>query len=162
MTARLTLIFPVSLFLISIVNLGFAQTENKSAEFENSTAVWSAPGYSQKAIVDLGNSKMIIIAGQIPFDSSGNLIGKDDLGRQTEQVFQNIKKLLAQDGATMSDLVKIGIFLTDMTQLPAFRQVRNKFINLEYPPASTLVQVNKLFREDVLVEVEATAIVPKK
>jgi len=52
--------------------------------------------------------------------------------------------------------------LLDMSQIQTLRAVRDKFVNLKHPPASTLVQVNKLFRDDVLIEVEATAIVPNK
>ncbi len=62
----------------------------------------------------------------------------------------------------MDNLVKIGIFMTDISRLQAFRDARNKFINMNFPPTSSLVQVCKLFRDDVLLEVEAMAVVPKK
>jgi 2-iminobutanoate/2-iminopropanoate deaminase len=52
--------------------------------------------------------------------------------------------------------------MIDVSQIPAFREVRKKFINIKNPPASTLVQVSKLFRDDLLIEIEATAIIPKK
>jgi enamine deaminase RidA (YjgF/YER057c/UK114 family) len=52
--------------------------------------------------------------------------------------------------------------MTDVSQINVFRQIRNKYINPNNPPTSTLVQVAKLFRDDLLIEIEATAIVPKK
>jgi enamine deaminase RidA (YjgF/YER057c/UK114 family) len=53
----------------------------------------SAPhGYSHAIKIDLGNCKMLIISGQVAIDNKGNVIGKGDFGKQTEQVFQNIKK----------------------------------------------------------------------
>jgi len=42
------------------------------------------------------------------------------------------------------------------------RSIRDKFVNTTHPPASTLVQVSKLFRDDILIEIEATAVIPKK
>jgi 2-iminobutanoate/2-iminopropanoate deaminase len=62
----------------------------------------------------------------------------------------------------MDNLVRIGIYLTDMSKTPLLRTARDKFINIQHPPTSVLVQVNKLFRDDVLLEVEATAVIPKK
>ena len=62
----------------------------------------------------------------------------------------------------MDDLVRIGVYLTDMSKTPLLRTARDKFINTKNPPTSILVQVNKLFRDDVLLEIEATAIIPKK
>ena len=59
-------------------------------------------------------------------------------------------------------LLNFEFMLLDMSQIQTLRAVRDKFVNLKHPPASTLVQVNKLFRDDVLIEVEATAIVPNK
>lgn len=123
----------------------------------------SAPkGYSHAAVVDLGTCKMVIMSGQVALDQQGNLIGKDDMEKQTEQVFQNIKAIVTESGGTMDNIVKLGYFTTDVSKIGAVRSVRDKFVNTGHPPASTLVQVSKLFRDDVLIEIEATAIIPKK
>jgi 2-iminobutanoate/2-iminopropanoate deaminase len=74
----------------------------------------------------------------------------------------NIKSIVEEAGGTMSDIVKIGIYMTDLTHIQTFRDIRNKFINLQKPPTSTLVQVSKLFRDDLLIEIEATAIIAGK
>jgi 2-iminobutanoate/2-iminopropanoate deaminase len=74
----------------------------------------------------------------------------------------NIQNIITDSGGTMDNLVKISIYVTDISQLQTLREIRNRFVNLKTPPASTLVQVNKLFRDDILIEIEATAIIPKK
>jgi enamine deaminase RidA (YjgF/YER057c/UK114 family) len=140
----------------------FSQTDTSLIKFKNPASVAAPKGYSHAAIIDLGNCQMIVLSGQVPLDSKGNLVGEGDLGKQTEQVFVNIKKIVEELGGTMDNIVKLSIFLTDVSQIQTFRDTRNKFINTKTPPASTLVQVNKLFRDDVLVEVEATVIIPKK
>jgi len=101
------------------------------------------------------------MSGQVPFDKNGNLIGKENIEKQTEQVFLNIKNILLELGGRMDDIIKLEVYMTDVSQIQAFRNARDRYINLESPPASTLAQVNKLFSNDVLIEVEATAIIRK-
>jgi 2-iminobutanoate/2-iminopropanoate deaminase len=146
-----------STMLITITSL--AQTK---VEFVNPPSVSTPHGYSQAAVIDLGNCRMVIISGQVALDAKGNLVGKDDLEKQTEQIFTNIKNIVEETGGTMDDIVKLGIFTTDVSKIQAVRTVRDKFINTKKPPTSTLVQVNKLFRDDILIEIEATAILPVK
>lgn len=105
---------------------------------------------------------MLIISGQVALNKQGDLVGKNDLAKQTEQIFTNIKNILEDAGGNMDNLIKTSIYLTDVDKIQIFRDVRDKFINLKYPPTSTLVQVSKLFRDDILIEIEATAIIPKK
>jgi len=62
----------------------------------------------------------------------------------------------------MDNVVKIGVYMLNVKQVQTFRDVRNRFINQQKPPASTLVQVSKLFKDDILIEIEATAIIPKE
>lgn len=140
----------------------FSQTDTSIVKFKNPASVAAPKGYSHAAIIDLGNCQMIVLSGEVPLDSKGNIVGQGDLGKQTEQVFKNIKNIISDLGGTMDNVVKLGVFLTDVSQIQTFRNIRNRFINLKTPPTSTLVQVSKLFRDDVLIEVEATAIIPKK
>jgi reactive intermediate/imine deaminase len=149
-------------FLLFLSTLGWAQLDTSIVKFINSASVSTPKGYSHASIVDLGNCKMVIISGQVPLDNQGNLIGKGNFKKQTEQVFVNIKSIVIEAGGTMDHVVKLGIYLVDIAEIQTLRGVRDKFINLKNPPASTLVQVNKLFREDVLIEIEATAVIPKK
>ena len=148
-----------SITLTLITSTTFAQTDSL-VKFVNPPSVSSPKGFSQAVQIDLGTCKMLMISGQVAFDQQGNLIGKANFSEQATQVFNNIKSIIEAQGGKMNNLVKISIYLTDISQLPAFREIRDQFINIKCPPASTLVQVNHLFRDDVLLEVDATAIIP--
>jgi reactive intermediate/imine deaminase len=148
--------------LLFLSALAFSQTDTSIIKFINPASVSAPHGYSHAAKIDLGNCKMLIISGQVAIDNKGNLIGKGDFSKQTEQVFQNIKSIVEDAGGKMDNVVKLGYFLLDINQLQTLRAIRDKFVNLKNPPASTLVQVNKLFRDDILIEIEATAIIPNK
>ena len=148
-------------FLLLISLAGFSQTDTSIVKFHNSTSVSQPKGYSHSVEIDLGSCKMIIVSGQVALDNEGNLIGKGDLAKQTEQVFTNIMNIITESGGKMDDMVKIDVYMLDVTQVQVFRDVRNKFINQQKPPTSTLVQVSKLFRDDLLIEIEATVIIPK-
>jgi len=148
--------------LLLLAKLTFAQTDTSLVKFINPASVSTPRGYSHAAVVDLGTCKMLILSGQVALDNKGNLIGKDDFGKQADQVFQNIKSIVEAAGGKMDNVVKLGFYVLDVGQVQALRAVRDKYINTKNPPASTLVQVSKLFRDDVLLETEATAIIPKK
>ena len=148
--------------LLLLAKLTFAQTDTSLVKFINPASVSTPRGYSHAAVVDLGTCKMLILSGQVALDNKGNLIGKDDFGKQADQVFQNIKSIVEAAGGKMDNVVKLGFYVLDVGQVQALRAVRDKYINTKNPPASTLVQVSKLFRDDVLLEIEATAIIPKK
>lgn len=139
----------------------FSQNETKPVKFVNPAGVAKPTGYSHSAIVDLGNSRMVIVSGQVALDSAGNLVGKGDFAKQAEQVFTNIRHILRAAGGDMQHIVKTGIFVVDLSRIQAFREVRNRFLNSQNPPASTLVQVSRLYREDLLLEIEVTAIIPR-
>jgi len=148
--------------LILITINAFSQNSNPLVSFVNPNTLSSPTGYSHAAVIDLGNCTMIILSGQVPLDKQGALVGKDDFEKQAEQVFTNIKNAVTELGGSMDNIVKFGYFVSDINQLQKLRAVRNKYINTKNPPASTLVQVSKLYRDDVMLEVEATAILPKK
>lgn len=136
---------------------GWAQTT-----YINPATVAKPNGYSHAAVVNLGTCKMVILSGQIALDSTGKLIGDGDLQKQTEQVFRNIQNTVVAAGGTMGNVVKLNYFLLDASQVQKVRDVRDKFVNLDQPPASTLVQVSSLVRKEFLIEIEATAIISNK
>jgi enamine deaminase RidA (YjgF/YER057c/UK114 family) len=114
-------------------------------------------GYSH--VVEVKGGRTLYIAGQIALDKDGNLVGRGDFGAQVKQVFENLKARLEEGGATFKDVVKLNYYLTDASDLQALRDTRNSYINTENPPASTLVVVKQLVREEYLVEIEAVAVV---
>ena len=115
-------------------------------------------GFSQLALVTGGT--VVLIAGQVALDKSGNVVGKDDFKAQIQQVFENLKAAVEAAGGRFNDVVKLNSYFLDLSHLPEFREVRDKYINVTNPPASTAIQVPRLFRPEFLVEVEAVAVVP--
>lgn len=131
-------------------------------EFPKAPTVAPATGYSHVVVANPG--KLIFLAGQVANDSAGQLVGKDDIKAQAQQVFENIKANLAAAGATFQDVVKLNWYIRDLKPeyLPIIREVRDRYVNKEHPPASTLVGVAALFREGYMLEVEAVATIPAK
>jgi reactive intermediate/imine deaminase len=131
-----------------------------SVRFIKSEALPPSPGYSQAVEIRPG-TRILYVAGQVALDRSGKLVGEGDLRAQATQTFENLKAALQASGASFENLVKLNSYFVDMSQLAAFREVRDKYINLANPPASTAVEVKRLFREGFLIEVEAVAVVPE-
>jgi enamine deaminase RidA (YjgF/YER057c/UK114 family) len=121
----------------------------------NPTTLPTPPGYSQLVVASGGS--VVVIAGQVALDNQGQLVGLGNFAAQTTQVFRNLIAALDAAGASPRHLVKLTTFVTDLSHLPIFRQVRDQFLDAEHPPASTLVQVSRLFRPEFLIEVEAMA-----
>ena len=113
-------------------------------------------GYSH--VVDVPVTRIVYVAGQVPLDTEGRLVGEGDLEAQARQVFENLTAALEAAGVSWREVVKLNYFLVDVTQIASVRAIRDEYVDTERPPASTLVQVSGLFRDDVLIEVEAVAI----
>jgi enamine deaminase RidA (YjgF/YER057c/UK114 family) len=126
--------------------------------FINPPTLPGLPGYTP--VVAVSGGRTIYISGQVPLDQHGNLVGAGDLRAQTEQVFTNLQTALAAAGATFAHVVKLNYYLLDADQVAVVRTVRDAFVNTEYPPASTLVEVRRLVRAEFLIEIEATASLP--
>ena len=121
-------------------------------------ATLSAPtGYSH--IAEVSGGRTIYIAGQVAFDSSGNVVGKGDFAAQATQVFENLKLALAAVGATFENIVKVNTYVTDMSHLQILRQIRARYYG-KNAPASTLVEIGRLASPDLMIEIEAVAVVP--
>ncbi|SEG79594.1 reactive intermediate/imine deaminase [Actinacidiphila yanglinensis] len=119
----------------------------------------SAPvnGYSH-AVAFTGT--VVVVSGQVPLDADGTLVGEGDAEVQTRQVFENLTTVLAASGARWADVVRISVFLTDIAaDLPAFRRVRDEYVDPARMPASSLVQVAGLVHPAFRVEIEAMAVV---
>jgi enamine deaminase RidA (YjgF/YER057c/UK114 family) len=128
-----------------------------NANFINPETMHRPTGYSHVAEVTAG--RPVYIAGQIALDPAGELVGPGDIRAQTRQVFENLKSALQSVGAGFDQVVKLNYYLVDASQLPAVREVRDQYINRQRPPASTAVEIRRLFREDLLIEVEAVAVI---
>ncbi|HYR44744.1 MAG TPA: RidA family protein [Terriglobia bacterium] len=115
-------------------------------------------GYTH--VVQVHSGRTIYIAGQVALDKSGTLVGKNDFGAQATQVFENLKLALSAAGATFDNLVKVTTFVTDMSQISTLRTIRARYYG-KNAPASTLVQIGMLANEDLMIEIEAIAVVPE-
>lgn len=115
-------------------------------------------GYSHLAIVP-ASAKTIYISGQVPLDVNSKLVGEGDFKQQAEKVFENIALALADAGASFENVVKLGMYVTDMANLATLREVRDRFIQLKAPPTSTLVQVTAFFNPTILFEMDAIAVI---
>jgi reactive intermediate/imine deaminase len=100
---------------------------------------------------------LLFVSGCIAVDGVGRLVGGDDVVAQTRQVFANLKAILAAAGASIRDVVKVTVFLTDVRDRAAVNSVREEVFG-ETRPASTLVEVSKLVLDGARVEVEAVAL----
>ena len=131
--------------------------EPNRVDFLNPPTMHPPVGYSHVARV-LGGG-LVFISGQVAIDESGTVVGPGDYSRQAEQTFKNLGLALEAAGTTFRSVVKLSIFVTDIRGLPEIRAVRNRYIDVTHPPASTAVQVSRLFRPELLLEIEAVAAV---
>jgi enamine deaminase RidA (YjgF/YER057c/UK114 family) len=126
----------------------------------NPPELGTPPGYSQ--VVDVRADRIVFISGQTALNQEGELIGKDDFAVQAAQVFRNLDIALQSVACTASNLLKLTVFLTDMSNLPLYREARNRFFATATPPAApavTLIEVSRLYGADFMIEIEAIAAV---
>jgi enamine deaminase RidA (YjgF/YER057c/UK114 family) len=90
-------------------------------------------------------------------DASGEVVGKGDMRAQTRQVLENIAAVLAEADANLDDVVKVTMFVTDMSRANEAREIRLEYFR-NNPPASTGVEVSALAHPDLMIEIEAVAV----
>jgi enamine deaminase RidA (YjgF/YER057c/UK114 family) len=133
-----------------------------NVRFSNPNTLAKPPGYSY-VVEATGPNRLIFIAGQLGLDMENNLVGgPGDFRAQAFKAFENLKAALTAAGAGFKDVVKINNYLTDMSHMPIFREVRDEFLNRAAPPASTTVGISALARPGALFEIEAVAVLPAK
>ena len=102
-------------------------------------------------------TRVLSVSGQIADRPDGSIAGVDDAEEQARQCLRNIDALLQSAGATRDDIVKIGVFLTDISDRAAVGRARSEYFG-DHRPASTLFEVSRLVLPELRVEIEATAI----
>jgi reactive intermediate/imine deaminase len=115
-----------------------------------------AAGFSQAWRVD-GARSIVFVSGQAPIAPDGSLVGAEDFETQVRQVFENLKAVLAEAGAALDAVVKLTVYLTDMNLLREYTRIKGAFFTGPQP-ASTAVGVTALARPEMMVEVEAVAV----
>ncbi len=111
-------------------------------------------GYSH--IVKVGDT--LHVSGQLALDQEGNIVGKGDMTLQTEKTYENLTKCLESAGATIHDIVMLRVFVTDLEEFQKTGEVRKKYFG-KYRPATTGLEISRLYFDDAMIEVEATAVI---
>jgi 2-iminobutanoate/2-iminopropanoate deaminase len=107
-------------------------------------------------VVRAGN--IVFVSGCVATDENGKTVGGSDIVAQTRQVHENIKRCLAAAGATFADVCKVTVFLRNVGDREKVNTVRKEYFGA-HRPASTLIEISRLVRDDLLIEIEATAVV---
>jgi len=110
-------------------------------------------GYSRA--VRIGN--VVEVAGTTAVNEEGTIMGINDVEQQTRFIFQRIKKSLEQAGASMADVIRTRMFVTDITYWEVVSRLHGEVFR-DIRPACTLLEVSKLIQPELLIEIEATAI----
>jgi enamine deaminase RidA (YjgF/YER057c/UK114 family) len=118
----------------------------------------SGRAYSPAVKVSVSDAQIIFIAGQIPKDESGNIVGLGDIEVQTECVFDKMIEILEESGATVDDLVKVNIYLVDIkNDFEKVSAIRNRYLN-GTKPAATTIGITATVCEGCNIEVDAIAV----
>ena len=104
--------------------------------------------------------RIVFVSGCVATDGTGRVVGGNDVVAQTRQVHENIKRCLTAAGATFADVCKVTVFLKNIADREKVNVARKEYFGA-HRPASTLVEISKFVRDDILVEIEATAVVAK-
>lgn len=121
----------------------------------SSGAKWeSIVGYSRA--VKVGN--FIEITGTVAVDDDGNVVGNGDAYAQTVFIYQKIQKVLEQAGASLKDVVRVRMFVTDISRWEEYGRGHSEFFK-DIRPCNTMVEVSKLISPEYLIEIEASAII---
>ena len=146
-----------------------SKTRIKKNPIENKTVLNEAYDYEKKVSfvrgmrVELDNVVMLFISGTASVNEEGQSVHPGDVKAQTRRTFTNIKALLESEGADWHDIVRTTCYLADFRDYDAFNEVRNAFYveeGLDPLPASTCIEA-RICRPELLVEIEAIAMIPK-
>ena len=105
--------------------------------------------------------RIVFVSGCVATDAQGRVVGGHDVVAQTRQVHENIKRCLAGAGATFADVCKVTVFLRNVADRERVNTVRKEYFGA-HRPASTLVEISRLVRDEYLIEIEATAVLPER
>lgn len=132
--------------------------------FDNPDGVPAPPPgrYSHVCSLPLGDSTLLLLSGQVAVDGNLAVVAPGDVRGQSERIFQILGTILDAHGGTLADIVNIRTYLTDISRLGEYAEVRLKYLPNDQPPTSTTVEVSALFLPDAVIEVEVTAVVGRQ
>ena len=126
----------------------------------NPPELWQPFGPFSQAVIQ-GDGQIIHIKGQVALDRDEQIVGKGDLRAQLRQVLLNIETVLASMGGTLSDVVSLTHYTTDIEWFLECGDIRREFFSPPYP-VSTSVEVSALYHSELLIEIAAVAEIPKE
>ena len=100
---------------------------------------------------------LLFISGQAAIDGNGKIVGVGDFDAQAKQVFANLERVLRAGGSSLKNVIKVMIFLRDMSNFDKVVELRGHYFTPPYP-ADTIVEVSSLYSPDALLEIEAVAV----
>jgi 2-iminobutanoate/2-iminopropanoate deaminase len=101
--------------------------------------------------------ELLFISGQAAIDGKGRIVGGGDFDAQARQVFENLNRVLRSGGSSLRNVVKVTIFLRDMSNFSKIVELRERYFTPPYP-ADTIVEVSSLYSPEALIEIEAIAV----
>jgi enamine deaminase RidA (YjgF/YER057c/UK114 family) len=122
------------------------------------------PRFFTHTVAVAGPAKLVLVSGQVSYDRDGHVVGKGDMRAQAEQIFKSLTHNLRAAGADWGDVVKMNGYMVQLNpeSLGLYREVRARYLDPKRMPASTLVGVERLVHDDLLLEVEVLAAVAER
>ena len=142
--------------LLLLARPHFAAAQTQASRYLNPPSLTKPNGYTH--VVVAPDNRTVYLAGQVALDSTGQLVGGGDFKAQAQRVYENLRRALTSVGGSLDDVVKTTTFITDLKNLPTLREVRAQVSRSGHPPANTLVVVSSLARPELMIEVEAVAV----
>jgi len=129
------------------------------AEAVNPPELWAPFGAFSMAVVQ-GDGRIVHLKGQVALDKDGRVVGAADMRAQVRQTLGNIRDVLAAMGGQMQDVISLVHYATDIDAFMQAGDIRETFFAEPYP-VTTTVQVERLYRPELLIEIAAIAEIPR-
>ncbi|MEX2222700.1 MAG: RidA family protein [Candidatus Rokuibacteriota bacterium] len=129
------------------------------ADSFNPRGVWAPFGAFSMGVIQ-GDGQVVYLKGQVALDEDGQIVGKGDMRAQTRKTWENIQGVLSSIGGTMRDIVSLTHHVTDIDEFMKTGDIRREFFSEPFP-VTTTVQVVRLYHLDLMVEITATAEIPR-
>jgi 2-iminobutanoate/2-iminopropanoate deaminase len=125
----------------------------------NPPDVWPPFGAFSMAVIQ-GDGHVVHLKGQVSLDRRGQVVGQNDIRAQVRKVLENIRDVLATMGGQMTDVLSVVHYATDIDAFMSTGDIRKEFFAAPYP-VTTTVQVARLYRPELMIEIAAIAEIPR-
>jgi enamine deaminase RidA (YjgF/YER057c/UK114 family) len=135
------------------------QADEREIEYLKPQGLLNVPSFSQ--VTTVSDGKLVFVSGQVSWDEKGKPLHAGDLEAQTRKTYESMKLALAAAGATFKDVVKFTVYVKDLdtAKWRLISKVRSEYLSPDHPPASTMIGVTGLVYDELLIEIEAYALV---